>query len=156
MNCSCFNVHSKVRAESKEEAERVGKYMIRPILSLRRLSLDEAKGQVIYQYGKHSGETEHMDYLSACGHAQAGLEFIARVTSHIPDKGQVMVRYYGSYANAHRGKMRKTGHDPLHPPIIEDEASFIPSRGWAEMIRKVYEIDPLICPKCGGTMPACA
>jgi len=29
------------------------------------------------------------------------LEFIARVTSHIPDKGQVMVRYYGLYANAH-------------------------------------------------------
>jgi len=27
--------------------------------------------------------------------------FIARVTSHIPDKGQVMVRYYGLYANAH-------------------------------------------------------
>ena len=24
-----------------------------------------------------------------------------RVTSHIPDKGQVMVRYYGLYANAH-------------------------------------------------------
>ena len=30
-------------------------------------------------------EVEAMDYL----------EFIARVTSHIPDKGQVMVRYYG-------------------------------------------------------------
>jgi hypothetical protein len=28
------------------------------------------------------------------------LEFIARVTSHIPDKGQVMVRYHGLYANA--------------------------------------------------------
>ena len=28
------------------------------------------------------------------------LEFIARVTSHIPDKGQVTVRYYGLYANA--------------------------------------------------------
>ncbi|MEA2005939.1 MAG: transposase [Acidobacteriota bacterium] len=80
------------------------------------------------------------------------LEFIARVTSHIPDKGQVMLRYYGLYANAHRGKMRKTGGDPLNPPVIEDEALFIPSRGWAEMIRKVYEIDPLICPKCGGTM----
>ena len=26
--------------------------------------------------------------------------FIARVTSHIPDKGQVMVRSYGLYANA--------------------------------------------------------
>ena len=33
----------------------------------------------------------------------------ARVTSHIPDKGQVMIRYYGLYSNAHRGKMRKEG-----------------------------------------------
>ena len=78
------------------------------------------------------------------------------ITSHIPDKGQVMIRYYGIYANAHRGKKKKAGVNPSCPPIIEDEASFIPSRGWAEMIRKVYEIDPLICPKCGGTMPACA
>jgi len=61
----------------------VGKYMIRPILSLKRLSLHE--GHVVYQYGKHSSERESMDYM----------EFIARVTSHIPDKGQVMVRYYG-------------------------------------------------------------
>jgi len=135
-----FNVHSKVRAESKEEAERIGKYMIRPILSLRRLSLNE--GQVVYQYGKHSSEIESMDYL----------EFIARVTSHIPDKGQVMLRYYGLYANAHRGKKNKAGVDPSCPPVIEDEVSFVPSRGWAEMIRKVYEIDPLICPKCGGQM----
>ena len=49
-------------------------------------------------------------------------------------------------------RRRKTGHDPLHPPIIEDEALFVPSKGWAEMIKKGYEIDPLACPKCGGTM----
>ena len=48
--------------------------------------------------------------------------------------------------------MRKTGSDPLSPLIIEDEDPFIPSKGWAEMIKKVYEIDPLICPKCGQTM----
>jgi len=59
-------------------------------------------------------------------------------------------------ANAHRGKKRKAGVDSSCLPIIEDEASLVPSRGWAEMIRKVYEIDPLICPKCGGQMPACA
>ena len=63
--------------------------MIRPILSLSKLSLDEAHGQVIYQYGKHSTELERMDYL----------EFIARVTSHIPDSGflvdvYVFPRYY--------------------------------------------------------------
>ncbi len=28
----------------------------------------------------------------------------------------------------------------------------MPSKGWAEMIRNVYEIDPLLCPSCGGKM----
>jgi hypothetical protein len=31
-----FNVHSRVRTETKIEAERVGKYMIRPLLALER------------------------------------------------------------------------------------------------------------------------
>ena len=137
-----FNVHTKVRTTTKREAERVGKYMIRPLLSLKRLSIDKAEGKVCYQYGKDSSELERMDYL----------EFIARATSHIPDKGQVMIRYYGLYANAHRGKMSKVGVSSSHPPIIEEEERFVPSKGWAEMIRKVYEVDPLLCPACGGQM----
>ncbi len=136
-----FHVHSQVRALNKAEAERVGKYAIRPVLSLNRLSFDEVQGQVIYQYGKRSTETEHMDYL----------EFVARVTSHIPDKGQVMIRYYGLYSNAHRGKRRKAKEEnPLL--IIEHEESFVPSRGWANMIKKVFEVDPLLCPMCHGQM----
>jgi len=79
-----FNVHSRVRAKTRQEAECVGKYMIRPLLSLERLSLDKEEGKVCYRYGKGAKEQESMDYL----------EFIARVTSHIPDKGQVTVRYY--------------------------------------------------------------
>ena len=137
-----FHVHSKVRARSKKEAEQVGKYMIRPILSLKRLSIDKAEGKVCYQFGKDSSELERMDYL----------EFIARVTSHIPDKGQVMIRYYGLYSNAYRGKKRKMGDDLPHRPIIDDEVSFVPSKCWAEMIRKVFEVDPLLCPSCGGQM----
>jgi len=42
----------------------------------------EAEGKVGYRYGQDRSEQETMDYL----------EFIARVTSHIPDKRQVMVR----------------------------------------------------------------
>ena len=37
------------------------------------------------------------------------LELIARVTSHIPDKEQVMICYYGLYSDAHKGKMHKAG-----------------------------------------------
>ena len=59
---------------------------------------------------------------------------------------------YGLYSNAHRGKIRKAGAQPSYPPVIEDETPFVPSKGWAEMIRKVYEVDPLLCPSCGGQM----
>jgi len=137
---SGFSVHSLVRAKSKPEAERIGKYMVRPILALERLSFLEGEGRVGYRYGHD--ELERMDYL----------ELIARVTSHIPDKGQVMVRYYGLYANAHRGKVRKSGLAPLPLRIVEKEPRRLPAKGWAALIRKVYEVDPLACPKCGGTM----
>jgi hypothetical protein len=74
------------------------------------------------------------------------------VTSHIPDKGQVTVRYFGLYANAHRGKVRK-GQPDKHPFIIvEVESPWILRQGWAEMIRKVYEVNALSCPKCQGEM----
>jgi hypothetical protein len=137
-----FSVHSKVRATDKEVTVRVGKYMIRPLLSLKRLFFDETAGKVRYQYSRDGSHEESMDYL----------EFIARVTSHIPDKGQVMTRYYGLYSNAHRGKTRKAGCDPLYPPITDEAPTYVPSKSWAAMIRKVYEIDPLLCPSCGGKM----
>jgi len=82
------------------------------------------------------------------------LEFIARVTSHIPDKGQVMVRYY--YANAHRGKIKKASLAAFPLRVVEDKLRRIPSKGWAEMIRKVYEVDPMLCPQCGGRMKVIA
>jgi hypothetical protein len=84
------------------------------------------------------------------------LEFIARVTSHIPDKGQVTVRYYGLYANAHRGKVKKTSLVPASLGMMEEELRPIPAKGWAEMIRKVYEVDPMVCPQCGATMKVIA
>jgi hypothetical protein len=115
-----FNVHSRVRAKTKREAERVGKYMIRPLLSLERLSLDEREAQVGYRYGKEPGEVERMDYL----------EFIARVTSHIPDKGQVTVRYFGLYANAYRGKVKKASREAFPLRTVEDLRP-IPARGQA-------------------------
>jgi len=40
-----FSVHSRVRAKTKPEAERVGKYMIRPLLSLERLSFLSRAGR---------------------------------------------------------------------------------------------------------------
>jgi hypothetical protein len=150
---------SLVRTKTKPEAERVGKYMIRPLLALERLTFLEPEGKVGYRRGRDGAEQETMDYP----------EFIARVTSHIPDKGQVMVRYHGLYANAHRGKVKKASLSPSALRMVEEELRRLPSKGWAEMIRKVYEVDPMACPdseasyrtakrcpKCGGRMKVVA
>jgi hypothetical protein len=40
--------------------------------------------------------------------------------------------------------------------IVEEELRRVPSKGWAAMIRKVYEVDPMTCPKCGGSMKVVA
>ncbi|MGB8953029.1 MAG: hypothetical protein WCC06_10250 [Candidatus Aminicenantales bacterium] len=63
-----------------------------------------------------------------------------------------MVRYYNLYANAHRGKVRKAGLSPLVLRMDDNDLKPAPSKGWAAMIRKVYEVDPMTCPQCGGTM----
>ena len=48
--------------------------------------------------------------------------------------------------------MRKTREEATPFLIIEQEEPFVPSKGWADMIRKVYETDTLLCPKCRGQM----
>ena len=58
-----FSVHSRVRTKTKPEAERVDKYMIRPLLSLERLSFPEPEGKVGYRNGQDGAERETMDYL---------------------------------------------------------------------------------------------
>jgi hypothetical protein len=41
-----FSVHSRVRAKTKTEVEQVGKYMIRPILAMERLTFLEPEGKI--------------------------------------------------------------------------------------------------------------
>ncbi len=44
-----FNVHSPVRAKTKPEAERVGKYMTRPVHSLERIPLLEPEAKISFR-----------------------------------------------------------------------------------------------------------
>jgi hypothetical protein len=87
---------------------------------LKRLFFEETAGKVRYQHSRHGSQEESIEYL----------DFIARDTSHIPDKAKVMIRYYGLYSNVHRGKIRKAGADHSYPLIIEDGPIYVPSKGW--------------------------
>ena len=64
-----------------------------------------------------------------------------------------MVRYYGFCSNVARGKRKKNEQDELIPSILEpDGLSGEYKRNWARLIQKIYEVDPLTCPKCSGKM----
>jgi len=77
------------------------------------------------------------------------LEWLAAMCSHVPNKGEQMVRYYGHYSNVSRGKRKGQLKDELIPYILEsNETSKESKKNWARLIQKVYEVDPLICPKC--------
>ena len=73
--------------------------------------------------------------------------------SHIPNQGEQMVRYYGYYSNVSRGKRQMAGKDDDVPCILDaqgDSKTF--RKSWARLIQKMYEVDPLVCPKCRGAM----
>lgn len=81
------------------------------------------------------------------------LDWLAAMCSHIPNKGEQMVRYYGYYSNVTRGKRKQKDQDGLISCILESDSSSKEYRkNWARLIQKIYAVDPLICPKCSGKM----
>jgi hypothetical protein len=98
------------------------------------------------------------------------LDFLAELTQHIPNKGEHLIRYYGHYSNKARGcrvrkriegmKIEGLSSNPssdsesvpdLQPgPLAEYHRR--ERRRWAMLIKRVYQTDPLMCPRCGGVM----
>jgi hypothetical protein len=149
---SGFSAHGAVRVEDRQGAVRLGRYMIRCPIVLKRLSWEKETGEVVCQgqpsrRGRRDGGYARWDVL----------EFLARVVDHIPEPSQQMVRYWGFYANAARGKRRKAaqGDNAIEPPTCRDDDDEFTRRArltWAKLIRRVYEVDPLLCPFCGAEM----
>ena len=138
----------------KEDGVRVGLYIVRAPAAVSRLQLTE-NGLLKY-LAKGSIPNDRCDsLLQPAGQIFDYLEWIAKVTSHIPQKGAQLVHYYGAYSNSHRGKRVKSVASAItslpHPaPPLEPETEWIKLRrkSWAALIRLVYESDPLLCPKC--------
>ena len=153
---SGFSVHNRVYAHPREarEFEALVRYMMRSPISLSRLRFTPGGKQVVYtRKGGHDArqpaEEERVD----------ADEFVARVLVQIPDPRRHLVRYYAAYSNRARGQRRKAesrlegngsgeAEEPIPPP--PERAAL--RRRWANLIRRVYEVDPLVCPRCGAEM----
>jgi len=73
------------------------------------------------------------------------LDWLAQFVTHIPNKGEQMVRYYGFYSNKSRGLCKKAGTDDQVPAWIDSDISQQAFRkNWARLIQKVYHMDCFI------------
>jgi hypothetical protein len=67
-------------------------------------------------------------------------------------------RYFGEYSPRTRGKRRREREarervaNRVSEVVAEEEPKKRPSSSWARCVKLVFEVDPLICPKCGSQM----
>ena len=162
---SGFSIDNSVRitADDTEGMQRLVSYISRCPFSLARMIRVSEDGQVIYRAGKSEcvrfprpGDARLREGVSRNFQVFDALEFLAEVTQHIPDKGQHLIHYFGWYSNKERGlrKKREASSQAKAGGENAEADAFIKKRrmNWAALIKKVYEVDPLRCPECGGEM----
>jgi hypothetical protein len=165
---------SAIQPQDTAGREKLGVYILHPPIALQRL--DYQPGQPVLVQPSQRAIRLHAPLPKNA--APDGsllldpLECLAALTDHIPDPGQHLVRFFGWYSNKTRG-VRKKQTAQLVPaaswPAATDEPLAQPDiatpderpddawhkecrRTWARLIQKVYEVDPLICPRCGFPM----
>jgi hypothetical protein len=151
-----------VAAAAWTSLESQARYITRPALAMDALEqLDD---------GTLALETPADPRTGVTRLALDPLEWIHRITSHIPDRGRHGQRYYGAYSN--RGKVGKpcaeAGSTHAGADAREDrdncgnsadaqdegdnsDLSREARSTWARLVRKILETDPLLCP-CGAPM----
>jgi hypothetical protein len=134
--------------------ENVSRYLAHPPIILDRIVGDPSAGKVIY-----TGEAIHPRHR-ANFRVFDPLAFLAELCAHIPDPHEKTAIYYGWYSNRTRGFRKAHGllaaATPSQPAPETDRAPLAIRRTWARLIRKIYEVDPLRCPRCKATMKVIA
>ncbi len=146
---SGFNLDTSVRVRARDTTgrENISRYLIRAPFSVEKVRYWPKEGRVIYKTKMVKGPNRNFQFYDP-------LDFLAAVTAHIPNRREHLVRYYGFYSSVQRGQRRRMGLEspgPGAPVILEEDtpSARTARRSWARLIRKIYEVDPLVCPRCG-------
>ena len=121
----------------------VSRYLKKSPVSLKRMEIIETGSEPIVRYHKIKDNcAEHRDFTP--------LQFLAALSQHIPDRWEQTSRYFGVYSARTRGAKRLRAQS--FTPLSEFQPAQKPSKSWAACIKRIFEVDPLLCPKCRGQM----
>ena len=146
-------------AHQRDSLERLCRYVSWPAICLDRLT-SRADGQVQYQL-KHPFRdgTTHMVF--------SPLDFIGKLVALVPRPRHHLVRYHGvlapnaklrkyivpAKASTRPAAKRKTDHKKLKATTdTPQQDALIAPLTWAQRLKRVFDIDITICPRCGGRL----
>jgi len=140
-----FSLHANVLVpeDRREQLEHLCRYVTRPPIATQRLSL-APDGRVVYGLKRH-----WRDGTSAVSFDP--LTFIERLASLVPRPRCHLLTYHGILAPAAqwRDQVVPASRDSAeHVPLAIHSASRRAT--WAELLQRVFAIDALTCPHCGG------
>lgn len=153
---SGFNFYAGEPIGSDDKTARLflARYLKKAPLALERLSIDESGAEPIVRYTKPLDDIEPNDEMLK---SFSPMEFLAELSCHIPRVFEQTTRYFGEYSPRARGakrreerfqKLLQNNFQPLDSPLPARP----PAQSWARCMKLVFEVDPLLCPKCGSTM----
>ena len=149
-----FSLHAGVatRAHERDKLERLCRYITRPAVSTKRLSLTR-NGQVRYELKTpYNDGTTHVIFEA--------LDFIAKLVALVPKPRVHLTRFHGVFAPhskyrawvtpARRGQGKKGQAAQQQPDQTPAERRA--SMTWAQRLKRVFNIDIETCSVCAGAV----
>ncbi len=142
-----FSLHAGVSAKAGERAklERLCRYVARPPVSSRRLSLTQA-GNICYELKTpYRSGTTHVIFDP--------LDFISKLAALIPAPRVNLTRFHGVFApnSEYRASIVKQSSDKKSTDEeVKTEGEKRAAMTWAARLKRVFNIDIQVCEACKG------
>jgi hypothetical protein len=129
----------RIGARDRAGLERLCRYVARPPLAQDRLA-ELADGRIALALKRAWDDgTTHMVFRP--------LELLARLAAIVPHPRHNLVVYHGVLAARHRWRSQV-----VPPPSEEAPGRRSDWNPWAELLRRTFGVDALLCPACGGRL----
>ena len=140
---SGFSLHAATVCEAwqRSRLERLCRYITRPPIATKRLSVDD-RGRVVYRY-KHP-------FRDGSTHVVLEpLDFIARLAALVPRPRVNLTRFHGVFAPNFKHRERIV---PQRTQRTVDGDKPLAPTSWMQRLKRVFAIDIETCPECGGKL----
>jgi len=140
---SGFSLHAATICEAwqRSRLERLCRYITRPPIATKRLSVD-GRGRVVYRY-KHP-------FRDGSTHVVLEpLDFIARLAALVPRPRLNLTRFHGVFAPNFKHRDRIVPQRAQR--AVEGDKPVAPM-SWMQRLKRVFAIDIETCPECGGRL----